>query len=150
MNLRKERLNWQRKSWHPYLHLFSRSHYEHSLKLNWTLQDSLLQKKGEERNTKRYPCLFTCLLCRVVHLEIADGMDTNLFLNDFYRMLNRRGLPPEVLSDNGTNIVGGNTELKELINNFEKNKIKMSTANKEIKWHFNVPFGPHLGCVFEI
>ena len=83
-------------------------------------------------------------------MEIAYGMDTNLFLNDFYRMVNQRGLPLEVLSDNGTNIVGGNTELRELINNLEKYKIKLSTANKGIKWHFNAPLGPHLGCIIEI
>ena len=64
-------------------------------------------------------------------------------------MVNRRELPLEVLSDNETNIVGGNTELKELINNLEKDKIKMSTANKGIKWHFNAPLGPHLGGAFE-
>ena len=40
------------------------------------------------------------------------------------QMVNRRGLPLEVLSENGTNIVGGNTELKELINNLEEDKIK--------------------------
>ena len=67
----------------------------------------------------------------------------------FYRMVNRRELPLEVLSDNETNIVGGNTELKELINNLEKDKIKMSTANKGIKWHFNAPLGPYLGGAFE-
>ena len=76
-------------------------------------------------------------------------MDTNSFLNAFHRMVNQRGLPLEVLSDNGTNIVGGNTDLKELIINLEKDKIKMSTANKGIKWHFNTPLGPHLGGVFE-
>ena len=63
-------------------------------------------------------------------------------------MVNRRGLPLEVLSDNGTNIVRGNTELKELITNLEKDKIKMSTATKGIKWHFNASLGPHLGGCF--
>ena len=48
-----------------------------------------------------------------------------------------------------SSIVRGNTELKELINNLEKDKIKMSTANKGIKWHFNAPLGPHLRGVFE-
>ena len=71
-----------------------------------------------------------CLLCRAVHLGIAFSMDTNLFLNAFYKMVNQRRLTFEVLSENGTNVVGGNTELKELINNLGKDKFKMSTANK--------------------
>ena len=45
-------------------------------------------------------------------------------------MVNQRRLTFEVLSENGTNVVGGNTELKELINNLEKDKFKMSTPNK--------------------
>ena len=71
-----------------------------------------------------------CLLCRAVHLGIAFSMDTNSFLNAFYKMVNQRRLTFEVLSENGTNVVGGNTELKELINNLGKDKFKMSTANK--------------------
>ena len=57
------------------------------------------------RRQKRYLCLFTCLATRAVHLEMAFGLDTDSFLNAFYRMVNRRGLPREMLSDNGTNFV---------------------------------------------
>ena len=39
---------------------------------------------------------------------------TDSFLNAFFRMVYRRGLPKDVLSDNGTNIVGANNELQEL------------------------------------
>ena len=106
------------------------------------------QRRGNKR-TKRYLFLFTCLLCGAVHLEMACGMDTNSFLNAFYRKVNRRGLQLKVLSDNETNIVGENTELKELINKLEKDEIKRSTAKKGIKWHFNALLGPHLGSDFE-
>lgn len=54
-----------------------------------------------------------------------------------------------MLSDNGTNIVGGGTELKELINKLGKDIIKISTTNKGIKWHSNDPSEPHLGDVFK-
>ncbi|XP_068715777.1 uncharacterized protein [Montipora foliosa] len=64
---------------------------------------------------KRYLCLFTCLATRAVHLEMAYALDTNSFLNAFYRMVNRRGLPREMLSDNGGNFVGGNKELSDLV-----------------------------------
>ena len=45
-------------------------------------------------------CLFICLATSAVHLE------TDSFPNAFYRMVNQRGLPREMLSDNGTNDVG--------------------------------------------
>ena len=63
-----------------------------------------IQGRGKRRQ-KRYLCLFTCLSCRAVHLEIAFAMDTDSFLNAFYRMVNRQGLPKEIISDNGTNFV---------------------------------------------
>ena len=103
----------------------------------------------EKRRTKRYLRLFTCLLFRAVHLEIAYSLNTDSFLNAFYRMANRHGLPKEVLSDNGTNFVGGNNELKELVQCLDHNKVIKTTADKGVKWHFNVPLGPHHGGVFE-
>ncbi|XP_012561357.3 uncharacterized protein LOC105846812 [Hydra vulgaris] len=99
---------------------------------------------------KRYLCLFTCLLSQAVHLEMAYNLDTNSFLNAFYQMVNRRGLPLEFLTDSGTNFVGGCRELNEIVNDIDKDKITNSTADKGIKWHFNAPLGPHLGGVFEI
>tara|TARA_B100001146_G_C15974954_1_gene345809 strand:+ start:354 stop:635 length:282 start_codon:yes stop_codon:yes gene_type:complete len=54
-----------------------------------------------KRKTKQYLCLFTCLSSRAVHLEMAFSMDTDSFLNAFYRMANQRGLPKEIISDTG-------------------------------------------------
>ena len=72
-----------------------------------------IQGRGKARQ-KRYLCLFTCLLSRAVHLELAFGLDTDAFLNAFYRMVNRRGLPQEVVSDNEGNFVGAEKELREV------------------------------------
>ena len=91
----------------------------------------------------------TCLVSRAVHLEIAYGLDTDLFLNAFYRMTNRRGLPAEMLSDNGTNFVGGERELRELIEKLDGEKIVPSGADKGIKWNFNLPLASHFGEVHE-
>ena len=86
---------------------------------------------------------------RAVHLEVAYGLDTDSFLNAFFRMVNRRGLPSEVLSDNGTNFVGANRELRELVQQIDKNKVEQKTADRGIKWHFNPPLAPHFGGVHE-
>ena len=107
-----------------------------------------IQGRGRKR-AKRYLCLFTCLLSRAVHLEMAYNLDTDSFLNAFYRMTSRRGLPHKVLSDNGTNFVGANTELKELTRKLDKSNIEKSAANNGIKWHFNPPLGPHFSGVHQ-
>ena len=56
---------------------------------------------------------------------MAYGLDTASFLNAFYRMVNRRGLPEEMLSDNGTNFIGANKELQELLKLLDTTKIEV-------------------------
>ena len=80
-----------------------------------------VQGRGKRR-LKRYLCLFTCLATRAVHLEVA-----------FYRMASRRGLPEEMYSDNGTDFKGADKELKSLLSQLVTDKIKESSANKEIQ-----------------
>ena len=103
------------------------------------------QGRGKPR-CKGYLCLFTCLASRAVHLEMAYGLETDSFLRAFTRMSNRRGLPEEVLSDNGTNFVGANEELCKLISD---SKLKESLVHKKVKWIFNPPSVPHFAGVYE-
>ena len=106
-----------------------------------------VQGRGKPRQ-KRYLCLFTCLASRAVHLEMAYGLDVDSFLNALNRMINRRGVPEEILSDNGTNFVAANKELCEII--CKDPKVQANTTSKGIKWTFNPPYAPHFGGVFEI
>ena len=99
---------------------------------------------------KRYLCLFTCMTTRAVHLEMAYGLDTDSFLQAFFRFVNRRGWPEQLTSDNGRNFVGANRELQELITNLDQHKIIKSTVSHSLKWNFNPPAAPHFGGVFEI
>ncbi len=69
-------------------------------------------KKGRGRE-KRYGCLFTCLTCRAIHVEIAPSLDMDSFLNALYRFMARRGQPKLIRSDNGTNFVSGEKELRQ-------------------------------------
>ena len=72
-------------------------------------------KKGRGRNRhKRSLCSFTCLATREVHLDAAYGIDTDSFLNTFYRIVSPPGLPTNVLSDSETNSIGAKNELQEL------------------------------------
>ena len=49
-----------------------------------------------------------------VHLEMTFGLDITAFLNVFYRMVNGRGLPMGVITDNGGYFAAANKELKAL------------------------------------
>jgi len=98
---------------------------------------------------KRYLCLFTCMQTRGVHLEVAYSMDTDGFLMALSRMVARRGRPEEIVSDNGTNFVGAERQLRELMAEWDNEKIVDSATNQGIKWRFNPPYGSHHGGVFE-
>jgi len=91
--------------------------------------------------TKRYLCLFTCVAARAVHLEMAYGLDTDSFLNAFYRFVNRRGHPDRLTWDNGTNVVGANRELQHLVMQLDMQRIQRRTAHHGMKWNFNPPAG---------
>ena len=58
-----------------------------------------VQGRGKRRE-KRHLFLFTCLDSRAAHLEMAYRLDTDSFLNAFYRMASRRDVPEELFSDN--------------------------------------------------
>lgn len=125
------------------LHAFSRTAVDYG--------GPFITKQGRgKRREKRYLCLFMCVMSRAVHLEVAYGLDTGSFLNAFYRMVSRRGLPKEAISDNGTNFVDCNNELMELVGLLDHKKIQQSTTNVGVKWHFNPPLAAHFGGVHEI
>ena len=62
-------------------------------------------------------------------------------------MVNRKGLPEEMISDNGSNFVGAERELRELVLQLDQDKIVKSVANKGVKWNFK-PLGPLIFGVF--
>ena len=65
------------------------------------------------RNEKRWCCLFTCLIVRAVHIEIAPKLDTDSGLNAIMRFIARRGNPVKMINDNVINFVGAEKELAE-------------------------------------
>ena len=80
---------------------------------------------------------------------MAFSLSTADFLKSFSRMVATRGKPEEVISDNGTNFVGAERELRELIQSLDQTRIADDAANKGIKWSWNPPLGSHFGVVFE-
>jgi len=52
---------------------------------------------------------------RAVHLEIADSLDQSSFIKAYRRFVTIRGRPRVVFSDNGTNLVAGERELRQAL-----------------------------------
>jgi hypothetical protein len=98
---------------------------------------------------KRYGVIFTCLAVRAIHLEIARTLDTDSFIMALRRFISRRGQVKEIRSDNGTNLVGGEKEIRQSIQEWNQQQIHNFLLQREIKWTFNPPTGSHHGGVWE-
>lgn len=90
-----------------------------------------VQGRGKVR-AKQYLCLFLCLQTHCCHVEMALSLDTNGFLNALTRMVARRGWPWDMLSDNGTNFIGGCKEIIQLVEQLDREKVQRITSNKGI------------------
>ena len=80
-------------------------------------------KVGRNKSTKHYGILFTCMNTRAVHLEMAVDYSTMEFLQALRRFLSLRGQPALMLSDNGSQLVGAENELKEMVKNWDVAKL---------------------------
>ena len=70
--------------------------------------------KNKTENQKVWVCLFTCLVTRVIHLELMQNMSTEQFLLGFRRFLSRRGKPKEIISDNALHFKLASETLNDL------------------------------------
>ncbi|KAK7882611.1 hypothetical protein WMY93_028785 [Mugilogobius chulae] len=105
-------------------------------------------KRGRSM-VKRYGVIFTCLTVRAVHLEMASSLDTDSFIHALRRFIARRGQVKILRSDNGTNFIGAERELKKAIQEWNVSKIEDSLQQHGIQWMFNPPSGSHHGGVWE-
>jgi len=101
------------------------------------------------RREKRWGALFTCLVTRAVHLELAGSLSTDSFIMALRRFISRRGAPAHIHSDNGTNFVGAVKELKEALAELDQEQITAYLTTIETQWTFIPPYAPHMGGSWE-
>ncbi len=103
--------------------------------------------KSRRSMVKRFGVVFTCLAIRVVHIEVASSSDTESFINALRHFTARRGQVRELRSDNGTNFVGAERELRKAMGQW--NQVHDVMLQKGIQWSFNPPAGSHHGGAWE-
>jgi len=106
-------------------------------------------KQGRSR-VKRYCCLFTCLTTNAVHIEIAHSLlDTDSMINALRRFISVRGYPGQIRSDQGSNFIQADKELKEAIEEWNQHKSNNFCRQKKIEWIFNPPSASHMVGAWE-
>ena len=102
---------------------------------------------------KRWGVMYTCLSSRSTHIESVISLDTNSFILCLRRFICRRGSIRMLRSNNGSNFVGAQSELKELFKNLDHNKIKAFLRDEfdadYVVWERNPPYSSYFGGVWE-
>ena len=75
---------------------------------------------------KRCVVIFMSMASRAIHLEIANSLDADLFLNTFRRFTIRRRPVRQLQSDQGANFATGWRKLMETLNEMDHKQIKPS------------------------
>lgn len=72
---------------------------------------------------KAYICVFVSLTIKAVHLEAISDLTSVASIVALRRFIAHRGNPTLIWSDNGTNFVGANHELKEIYKFLSQQKL---------------------------
>lgn len=115
-----------------------------------TIKNSFLNNR---KNIKGYIALFICFATKAIHLELVTNLSSEAFLSALKRFISRRGNITNIYSDNATNFVGADREMRDLFVKF-KNQANCPTLINEltkqnITWHFIPPRSPHFGGLWE-
>jgi len=101
------------------------------------------------KTVKRYGVIFVCMSSRAVHIEISHSLSTDSFVNALRRFICRRGNVQSITSDNGTNLVAADKEIKESVSEWNLEYIGTALAQRNIDWYFNTPSASHFGGFYE-
>ena len=99
----------------------------------FTIKDTVKRRV----TAKCFGVIFTCFVTRAVYLDLTEGYSTNDFLNTFHRFVCIRGYPATIHSDNGTQLVAANKELRNIAKQLNLNKIIDFGTSKGVQWSFN-------------
>ena len=87
-----------------------------------------------------------------IHTELLSDLSSSYFIAGFHRFCARRGTPATVYSDNGSNFVGANKELRN-VHQTIINTNSMDSVTKQaihpLEWKFFPASAPHFGGLWE-
>ncbi|XP_071580259.1 uncharacterized protein [Temnothorax nylanderi] len=99
---------------------------------------------------KGFLVIFVCFSTRAVHLEVASDYTAEAFIAAYKRFVSRRGLCTALYSDQGTNFIGADAQLRALfLDAIRDHSIANTLANDGVQWRFNPVSAPHFGGIWE-
>ena len=99
------------------------------------------------KTVKHYGVIFTCLNTQAFHCELATDASMMEFLQALRRFFSYRGYPKLLISDNNSQMIEAERELRLMIQGWDNNQLKEYCADRGMKWQFTTPLAPHQnGC----
>ena len=89
--------------------------------------------KQHRNEVKCYGALFTCMGSRAVRIEFTHSLDTDFFIQALRRVI-ARGNIKTLFSDNGSNFIGRENELKKGYEKMENQKIQSFMQGQGGDW----------------
>ena len=74
-----------------------------------------LHKTRGKGTMKGYIAIFICMATRNVHIEVVEDYSSEAFIAAFHRFTARRGHCKEFYSDEGTNFIGTDAQLRQMV-----------------------------------
>ena len=103
----------------------------------------------QDAEVKTYICLFTCLVTRAIHLEVAENLSTDKCLTAIRRFIARRGQLRLFLSVNESNLLRARKQIRRRPLLLDHDYIKDQLLNASVEWKLNPPSAPHFSGVWE-
>ena len=100
---------------------------------------------------KGYISIFICMATRAVHIELVEDYSSEAFIAAFHRFTARRGHCKELYSDQGTNFVRADTQLRHMLSESGEfySQVTRTFTQEGTCWKFNPPSAPHFGGLWE-
>ncbi|GBL91567.1 hypothetical protein AVEN_23629-1 [Araneus ventricosus] len=109
------------------------------------------KNQGKGVCQKIYVSLFICFETKCVHLELVTELTSEAFVATLKRFFSRRGKCSKLFSDNATNFIGSNRELRKL-HGMVKNPDGVLSgyfSSEGIDWKFLPPRAPNFDGLWE-
>ena len=107
------------------------------------------EAKCGRMQVKCYGVLFTCLTVRAVHIVCDFSLDTDSCINAVRRFIARRGQVDVMRSDNRTNLVATEHEIRRAMKELNQSQISEALLQRGVTLIFNPPAGSHHGGIWE-
>ena len=107
-----------------------------------------------KKNPIIYIAVFFCLVAKAIHLELVSSLTKEDCIMALTRFTSRRGAPKKIITDNGSNFIGGRNDFLQIQALLNKETVEGKQLLRHLKgqgteWVMISPRAPHFDRIWE-